>query len=65
MLFLPPSCRLLPAWSSSHLHLQVAIEWGIADLPGQQVVCLIGMVSGAKATSGYGELGRSPRRLER
>ena len=62
----PPSlCRILPQWNSSHLHLQMAFEWGLGGLPGEQVVTLVGLLPGSPAATGYAELARSPRRLTR
>ena len=61
----PPPCRILPQWNSSHLHLQMAFEWGLGGLPGEQVVTLVGLLPGSPAATGYAELARSPRRLTR
>ena len=61
----PPPCRILPQWNSSHLHLQMAFEWGLGGLPGEQVVTLVGLLPGSPAAKGYSELARSPRRLTR
>ncbi len=63
---LPPG-RLLPTWAASDLHLQLAMEWGMADRPGvKELVTLIDILPGSKEAEGYSpELSRSPRRLVR